>query len=126
MSIDCFLDRSYDPQKYNCLHFSREVWLALTDADIGAALAGLLGRVSERGISKHTVNAFARLASPVSPCIVLMQRPRTSPHMGVYLRGKVLHITQRGVEFLPVDLAMRGFKTVRYYALVAQGTECKS
>jgi hypothetical protein len=116
-SIDCFLDRSYNAQTYNCLHFSREVWLALTGRDIGAALQGLLGRVSERGISRGTVAAFARLASPMSPCIVLLQRPRTSPHMGVYLRGKVLHITQQGVEFLPVDLAMRGFKSVRFYSL---------
>jgi len=117
LSIDCFLDRNYNEQSYNCLHFSREVWIALTGNDISEALQGLLGRVSQRGISKHTLNAFTRFECPQEPCIVLMQRPRTSPHMGVYLRGKVLHITHQGVEFMPLDLAMRGFKSVRFYSL---------
>lgn len=115
MSIDKYLNRKYNYQTYNCLHFSRDVWLDMTGIDITEKLNGLLGKASDRMISTHTVKSFIRLLNPISPCIVLMQRPRTSPHMGIYIDGSVLHIKPNGVEFFPLDIASFGFKTVRYY-----------
>lgn len=114
-SVDKFLDRKMDLNYYNCLHLTRDVWLELTGEDLSSRLAGLMGGLDGRRLHRATVRAFRRLTSPVSPCIVLMQLPRYQPHMGVYLRGKVLHFQNHGVEFLPLSLATRGFKTVKFY-----------
>jgi len=115
VSVDRYLDRRYHRRDYHCLTFSSEVWLAETGQDIVQQLAGLMGQASTRKISRDHVNAFARHDTPQDPCLVLFQRPRTAPHVGVYLRGRVLHITDQGVEYQPIDVASRSFETVRFY-----------
>lgn len=114
-SVDSYLDRKLDANTYNCLHLSRDIWLELTGEDIAIRLSGLMGLLGEKRLRSATVRAFRRLATPVSPCIAIMQLPRQQPHMGVYLRGKILHFQNHGVEFMPPEIAMRGFKTVKYY-----------
>jgi hypothetical protein len=114
-SVDPFLDRRYAPLTYDCLHFTREVWLAATGEDIGERLGSLLGRGTGRKLCGGHRRAFQRLTAPEDPCIALMRRPRSSPHIGVYLRGRVLHIWERGVEFMPPAVAGRGFSSVSFY-----------
>jgi hypothetical protein len=113
--VDKFLDRKLDRNSFNCLHLTRDVWLELTGEDLSERLAGLMGRLGTKKLRRATVRAFRRLDAPISPCIVIMKLPHYQPHMGVFLRGKILHIQTHGVEFLPPSLATRGFKTVRYY-----------
>lgn len=116
ISVDKYLDRKLDRETYNCLHFSDDVWFDVTGERLSERLGGLMGRLGTKRITKATVRAFRRLVEPVSPCIVIMKRPGAQPHMGVFIRGNVLHIQEHGVEFLPISLAARGFKSVRYYA----------
>lgn len=119
MSIDAFLDRAYDRTSYTCLHFAAEVWQHETGEDVqdrlAAVLASLDGQEERAPFVSGHVRAFRRLATPRSPCFALMQRPGSEPHVGVYLRGRILHITPKGVEFFPPSLASRGFTSVRYY-----------
>lgn len=116
MSIDKYLNRRYNYKTYNCLHFTKDVWLDLTNIDITEKLQGLLeGMICARKISSKTMSSFTKLEKPMSPCIVLMQRPRTTPHVGIYIDGGVLHIKPKGVEFFPVNIASFGFKTVKFY-----------
>lgn len=115
LSVDPFLERRYKPLSYDCLHFTREVWLAATGEDIGDRLETLLGRGTARKVQKEHRRAFRRLSAPEDPCICLMRRPRASPHIGVYLRGRVLHLCERGVEFMPPVVAARGFLSLGYY-----------
>ena len=86
MSIDAFLDREYDLHKYNCGHFVADVWKELTGEDI-------------TDIFSLTTNAKqrTRLKEPVSPCVCIM-RGIADPHAGVYLDGKVWHLTPQGVQ----------------------------
>jgi hypothetical protein len=44
-----------------------------------------------------------------------MQRPKTPPHIGVFLRGKVLHLKESGAEFQPLDVASFGFTKMGFY-----------
>ena len=44
-----------------------------------------------------------------------MHRPGAAAHVGLFLRGRVLHIKQSGVEYQPLDVAIMGFKTHRFY-----------
>jgi hypothetical protein len=114
ISIDSYLGRRFDRERYNCLHFTCEVWLALTRVDITEKLAAVLNP-SKRVPSRKLFRGFTQLDKPQSPCLVFMQRAHCAPHIGIYFRGKVLHLHEMGVEFQPVEVAMRGFTGVRYY-----------
>lgn len=113
MSVNHYFGRRYDDEKYNCLHFTRDVWKDLTGEDLEEKLAGLLGPT--RQVRPSHFKAFRRLAKPESPCIMYMTQLGRDPHVGVYLRGSILHIKSTGVEFLPPVLACRGATSVRYY-----------
>lgn len=103
ISIDGFLGRVYEPG-YKCLHFASDVWHYLTGVDIRSRLLG--GHIA----------SFRREERPVDPCIVLMQSRGVIPHVGVYYRGRVLHLTELGVQYQPVEIATLGFKTIRFYS----------
>lgn len=115
MSIDEFFHKCYNRQSYNCAHFVCDVWMRVTGVSIDRTLEGFLHPPSARRADPALRRAFVRLGQPVSPCIVLMQRAKSAPHVGVYLNGRVLHIHEHGVEFQPVDVASRGFDRVRFY-----------
>lgn len=115
MSIDKFFNRTYERNHYNCAHFVCEVWKDLTGQDISGSMSGFLVPMKERHALPTLRRYFERLEGPRSPCIVLMQRPRYAPHVGIYLRGRVLHIQEHGVEFQPIDVATIGFTQIGYY-----------
>lgn len=116
MSVDAFLARRHRGDEYNCLHFARDVWLEATGEDLGARMADLLtSSTGERRIGARHRRAFERLDRPADPCLVMMRRGRTEPHVGVYLRGRVLHLTERGAEFHEPAIASRGFQEVEFY-----------
>lgn len=115
MNIDEFFNRQYDEDSYNCAHFVCEVWAKLTGESITDAMRGFLQPAQARQAAFSLRRYFDKLDRPESPCIALMQRPRAAPHVGIYLRGRILHITELGVEFLPADVASRGFVTIKYY-----------
>lgn len=117
-SVDRWLSASHRGDDYNCLHFARDVWLHEVGEDIGERLGLLVDAASaDRRImpSRAAVRAFRKLSRPEDPCLVLMRRPRAQPHAGVYLRGRVLHLTERGAEFHEPAVAARGFVEVEYY-----------
>ena len=58
---------------------------------------------------------FLRLDAPSPPCVVLMTRPRFQPHVGLFWADKVLHITEQGVAFQPLDVVSVGFTKIRFY-----------
>lgn len=115
MSVDKYLGLTYDKRAFNCAHFACMVWEDLTGQDIRANLTGFTRPRAERKVNIAQVRLFARLAAPVSPCLVLMSRALGEPHAGVYLRGKVLHITEAGVNFEFLEVASCGFNHVRFY-----------
>ena len=114
-SIDPYLTRTYDEDKYNCLHLIVEAWLGLYNQDIRARLDQLTAARAHRRPDWALKRGFRILRAPVEPCLVVMRRPSVQPHIGLYLRGRVLHINELGVEFQPLDVASRGYKTTRFY-----------
>lgn len=114
MSIDEFLDRTPAPG-YNCLDFVREVWLHLKHEDITNKLTGLVGAFKDRKMNPSGMKRFQRLYHPTNPCFVVMQRFLFVPHVGVWLDDKVLHLTGRGVQFMPLAVAKSYFQVIRFY-----------
>lgn len=115
MNLDSLFFKKYNKDHYNCAHFVRDAWLIETGVDITKELEGFLMPARERNVKSSLRRVFKRLKEPVSPCIVLMQRPRSVPHVGIYLRGKVLHLHEKGAERMTVDIATRGFNKVGFY-----------
>lgn len=115
MSIDEFFKRKYDRRNYNCAHFVCEVWKATTGEDLAHKLRGFLQAPEDRRAVLSDLRSFERLQAPESPCLALMQRRGSAPHVGMFLRGRVLHIHEMGVEFQPIDVASRGFEKIGFY-----------
>lgn len=115
MSIDQFLDRRYDRRNYHCGHLLCDAWEAETGEPLRHALAGFLLAPEHRRAGWSLLRSLRPLTGPASPAIVLMRRPRSPCHVGMFIRGKVLHIREAGVAFQPLAIATFGFPLVGFY-----------
>lgn len=109
------LDRMRTPS-YNCAHYAAELWESETGSDIRPVLGGFLTKEGDRRVSAPALLAFRRIPTPVEPCLVLFRHGRATPHLGVFLRGRVQHLTGLGPIRQPLDVAKVGFRSVRFYA----------
>jgi len=109
MSIDVYLDRKYQRLSYNCYHFVSEVLCDLTGVN-------LIDQKSLHGyrLFKAFANQFVEIPKPENLCIVIFQRPRSVPHVGLFIRGNVLHIKSSGVEYQPLHVVKIGYTSVRF------------
>jgi hypothetical protein len=114
-SVDPYLSRRYVEGEYTCSEFARDVWLDLTGEDLAERLEGLFRWESGRRVDRGEYQGFRLLAKPESPCIALMRRRHTVPHMGVYLRRRILHLTERRAFFHRPEIAAMSFTSLRYY-----------
>lgn len=115
MSVDRYLGFTYNKNTFNCAHFVAMVWKDLTGLDISQNITGFTGLVKDRRAILSDLRVFKRIPSLQSPCMVLLTPTRGEPHIGVYLRGKLLHIKESGVSFDHMEVASRGFAAMRYY-----------
>jgi hypothetical protein len=53
--------------------------------------------------------------APVDPCIVLMLRKRLEPHIGIYYRGRVLHLNRQGAQYADFGHVTAPYTTVQFY-----------
>lgn len=110
------MGRRYRKGVYNCMDFVREVWLDVADEDIRDRLHFMLAAITARRMTKADVRRFEKLREPAEPCIVVFHVAHREPHVGVYFRRKVLHLTQQfGVQFQRINQAALGAKRVSYY-----------
>ncbi len=116
MSIDRYLGARHKGGQYDCLKFAADVWQDETGEDLMARLGGALeeGSGLEQAFTR-AARGFKRTEVPVDPCIVLMRRPKTEPHVGVYIRGRVLHLTRIGARYVDLGVACLGYKSVGFY-----------
>lgn len=109
------MNRRLSPS-YNCAHYATDLWEHETGQDLGQALSGFLCSRRSRSVGPELRHEFERLPAPRSPCIVLFRRGRTTPHVGVFLRGRVQHLTRSGPIRQLVAVAGVGYTSVRFYA----------
>jgi hypothetical protein len=113
--VDAFLDRVPGPN-YKCFDFAREVWRESFGIDVGDQLKTLSGALSDRRVVPSEMKGFAKLSEPVDPCFVVFQRARTTPHIGVWHAGRVLHL-QGGAsaQFSRLEDIARRYTKVSFY-----------
>lgn len=114
-SVDPYLAREFDQARYNCWDMLREAWFEITGDDIGCRTPEPATALAMRHRFDREEAEFERLPGPVSPSIVLMRRPRTVPHVGLFWIAKVLHIQPRGARYERLETARLGFTEVRFY-----------
>lgn len=115
MNLDRFYSRVYNEVSYNCAHFVCEVWAQLTGEDITHKLTGMLKGKHERIVDPKLRFQFKKLKSPCNICLIVMHRRKMGSHVGIYINGKVLHITESGVERVAVSVATFGFDKFGFY-----------
>jgi hypothetical protein len=101
---------------YNCAHYAAEVWERETGRDIRPVLGGFLAAAGERRVLPPALHAFRRVSTPVEPCLVLFRRGHATPHLGVFIRGRVQHLARLAPIRQPLDIARLGYRTVSFYA----------
>jgi cell wall-associated NlpC family hydrolase len=117
MKIDKWLSKKFVAGRdgYNCWAFARDVWQELTGKDLGNQTP-VSSTLQDYNLSAEQFSLeLQRLDRPVDPCLVLMQRPRLSPHVGVYFKGKILHLNQSGAFYVPLEQTILSYRTVSYY-----------
>lgn len=108
-SVDPYLARQYLPGRYDCWDMLREAWGELTGFDIGP-------RPPAPAAALAIWRKFDRLPGPASPAIALMRHRRLVSHVGLFWRGRVLHIRPEGARYEAVDRAALGFSEVGFYS----------
>lgn len=115
MNMDHYFNRKYNASDYNCAHFACEVWEGLCGKQFTDALKFLLCGPSKRRAVLADLKSINIMREPQDPCIVYLKAPLRAPHVGVWIRGKVFHITKEwGVQYQPLDVVSFGFKRVRF------------
>lgn len=114
MSIDVLLDREYDRQSYNCLHYAGDCWLHLTGDD-------RLSKVRESSLAEQGLISVFRgmvrtVQATVAPSIALMETLDGQLHIGICWRRRLLHINEDGCQFLPVEALSAIYKNLRFYS----------
>lgn len=116
ISVDKYLSKKHDMKQYNCWDFIREVWLELTGEDIGHRTPPSGSRKEMIQRFKEEEIQFERLETVQDPCIVLFLREKILPHVGVYIRGRVLHLPEKSFgRYDPLSIASMSFKETRFY-----------
>lgn len=115
-SIDPLFDRRFNRNNYQCAHFTTEACEYLLGWDLTPAFGGLLRPVKDKYVDLKAMRGFFKsIPNPAHPCVVLMLREGISPHLGLYWKGRILHLTENGVRYEPVEVATMFFTKVRYY-----------
>lgn len=105
MSINHLLDRIWS-KEYTCNEFACEAWQDIKGENLTERLNHFLNGEGD----------FKRINEPISPCIVFFSNgPRSSTHVGLFYCDKLLHLSGRGVQFVPLEIVAMNFREVRFY-----------
>ena len=107
-----FYAKRFHPQNYNCGHFVFEVYLKLTGKNLQGITSSLM--VKDYSRFKTEKKKLTKIETPDKLCVAVTSRKSNELHAGVYMDGKILHLTEKGV-FLDDPAAFGKNGTLRYY-----------
>lgn len=114
-SCNKYLIKTYDPIKYNCWQFAQEIWEELTGVDLGNQTPAEYSAVAYSKKAAEFATQLKRIEKPASPCLVLLQRPQSEPHIGVFYRGSVIHLKREGAQYRPLSQVAALYPQVSFY-----------
>lgn len=113
--VNRYLQKEFQYKTYNCFSFARDVWKELTGTDLGDQSSDISGSQQYTDRALKVANTLKSLEKPEDPCIVLFMRSRLEPHIGIYYRGKVLHLSRSGAFHMPLEHVAIGYTQVTFY-----------
>ena len=117
-SHDHLLDKQYDEEQYNCVHFAHEAAMDLYGIDRSEALDLFMQPKGKITFLPSRLKLLNPLPMPKEGCIVAFHpRQRNKPpHVGLFRLGRVMHLMEGGVTYLAEDvIRAMGFSRVSYY-----------
>lgn len=120
IEIERYFGREFNMRSYNCWDFTRDVWKDLTGVDIGDREVPRTYRAMDEAIrlqlGEKSVTDLEEIQVPETPCIVHFSRPGSLAHIGVFLNGKVLHLSPRqNVVLDAFRVVASNFSQTRFY-----------
>lgn len=114
LNIDSYLSRVWSFTDQNCWHVACDAWFDLTGIRIHSGIEDFrMGAL--HATADHHADQLVKLQKPQTPCLVLMQRRLSNPHVGVFIDGKILHMNDKGVSYMPAHNVIMGYTRVTYY-----------
>lgn len=113
--VDPYLQWKYQQRTNNCWHLAQDVWSNLTGVDLGDQTPAEHSAMAYTNRAVMVANTLKKLDKLQDPCLVLFQRKRLEPHIGVYYRGKVLHMNSRGPAYQDIDFVSASYTTTEFY-----------
>ncbi|HFG4488451.1 hypothetical protein PGK01_11045 [Acinetobacter baumannii] len=106
MNLDHLHNRVWT-KDYTCNDFLCEAWEVVTGEKLKKRLMAFL----------NGNGTFTELEVPESPCIAFFSNgPRSSTHVGLFYCDKVLHLSGRGVQYIPLEIIEMNFReATRFY-----------
>ena len=115
MDLSLF-EKQYDVLNYHCVHFVIDAAKALLHQDYSSSFIGLTGALNQAiTTSRQTVIKNKRLKEPQHGCIVLMTSLTGDNHVGLFYDGKVLHLSEGGVQYVHLRALNIHYLRFRYY-----------
>lgn len=114
---DDYHGRRFDLRSNNCWHFARDVWLDITGVDLGDLTPDSLEpeALQSAAAAAYLGARFRRVVPQRLPCLALAERARRMPHVGVYMRHRVLSLHEAGVAFQTIPEFATGFTRVSFF-----------
>lgn len=117
-SHDHLLDKQYDEEHYNCVHFVHEAAMDLYGIDRAEALELFMQPKGKITFLSSRLKLLNPLPMPKEGCIVAFHpRQRNKPpHVGLFRLGRILHLQESGVSWMPIQVVQAfGFNRVSFY-----------
>jgi len=111
------MSKSHDAQNYHCGHFLLDAWMFITKQDISCAIGGLLLPLDQCNMKGCDLTKLKWIDEPEDPCIMSMRNARGLGHVGIYVKGKMLHLAQHYPCIIPLEQVMTHYRGLRYYAV---------
>ncbi|MCG2572390.1 hypothetical protein LVY74_02305 [Acinetobacter sp. ME22] len=109
-------EKQYNVLNYHCVHFVIDAAKALLHQDYSSSFMGLTGALNQAiTTSRQTVIKNKRLKQPQHGCIVLMTSLTGDNHVGLFYGGKVLHLSEGGVQYVHLRALNIHYLRFRYY-----------
>ena len=114
--IEKYLTWEFDMQRQNCFDMARAFWAELTGVQLGRQTPYEIAVDAFTLRAEQVAARLKKVETIVDPCLVLMQRERINPHVGVFYRGRILHLDYRqGAAYEALDHVTARFTKVSYY-----------
>lgn len=115
MSIDQLYLKRYDPRYYHCVHFTIDAAFILFNKDFKLNFEFLDSSLDNCRVTLPTLRRSKKLLKPREGCIVLMKSYLGDSHVGLFVEGAVLHLSEYGVSHQSIHQLSGSYTRFRFY-----------